>query len=62
VTKVELFHFLVPHKLGVLGYLSVRGEPRSTFQPVGEELARCQKIYSRRGPMDLRGSAGPGTA
>jgi hypothetical protein len=35
VTKAELFHFISQHKLGVLGYLSPEGTPRSALVGIG---------------------------
>lgn len=35
MTKTELFHFMAAHKLGVLGYLSPQGAPRSALVGIG---------------------------
>ena len=35
MTKAELFDFMTAHKLGVLGYLSPQGTPRSALVGIG---------------------------
>ncbi len=35
MTKAELFNFMTAHKLGVLGYLSPQGTPRSALVGIG---------------------------